>query len=650
MELNRRLTLQKILYAALFVLVLPLLLIQWANQIDAFIFLPAVHSPIIGFCLMIAGGMMLLTGTINLYIYGKGLPMSPYPPTQYVTRGIYRYIPHPIYTGASSLVIGISIYAASASGLWLISPLFILAGVALVMGLERIDLNKRYPDVDSKPLISLPLNSNNPATLWDKLSAYLLVLIPWLCMYHLFLLLGAPEKAINSLLPFGSNLPVAGFSEPFYILAFPLVILAPLFANTQSSIRNFMISGLLASAIGFFVMIIFPLVTPDRAFERLPMWDNSMWAESIGLLQTTDVSFTAFPSFHIIWSWIAISIYVDRFHSLRYFFYTLAILISVGCITVGRYSIVDIFSGFAVYGFAQYRATIWRFIQGSSESIANSWKEWDLGRIRFLNHGLYGGLATFTGIFMVGALIGKQYLPAIIVVAVMAMIFAAIWAQFLEGSKKLLRPLGFYGGVLGIIFGCLLVKWIFKLDFFLIWAPFAVAAPWIQGIGRLRCLVQGCCHGSVTTSNRGIRYFHYRSRVARLSDLKGKYLYPTPVYSILANIVSGTLLLKLWCVHASLPLIVGLSFILNGLSRFVEESYRGEPQTPIIKGMRVYQWLALGGVIIGAVLSTIPYEVHHQSIQISMETVLVAAGCGLLAIFLTGIDFPGSSKRFSRLV
>ncbi len=645
MERKNHIVFGKILYGASFALVLPLLLILWANQTDSIILLPEVHSPLIGMCIMIAGSIMLLTGMLHLYIYGKGLPMSPYPPIQYVTRGIYRYIPHPIYTGASILLIGMSIFAGSASGLWLISPIFILGCVAFVMGFEKVDLKKRHPDRQFKPLISIPPNSISSATVWNKLSAYLLVFVPWLSMYQLILLLGMPGEAINSILPFETNMPIIGFSPIFFYLTYPLVILAPLLANTQRILRSFMITGLTASAVGFFVMIIFPLVTPDRTLETLPNW-----SKFIGLPPFGDTSFTAFPSFYVIWTWIAISIYVHRFPSLKIFWYSLALVISVSGITTGSYSIIDVSAGFMVYEFARCRAAVWRLIQRSSESIANSWKERDFGHIRFMNHGLYGGLATFSGIFMVGTLIGREHLPAILMVAVTAMVVSALWAQFLEGSKKLLRPLGFYGGVLGIVIGCVLTNWIFKEDFFLIWASFAVTAPWIQGIGRLRCLLQGCCHGSLTTPNVGIRYFHQRSRVTRLANLKGEYLHPTPVYSILANIVSGILLLKLWFVQAPLPLIIGLCFILNGLSRFVEESFRGEPQTLIIGGLRLYQWIALSGIFIGAALTANPYTVDHLSLQFSLKTILAAIGGGFLAIFLTGIDFPLSNKRFSRLV
>ncbi|MFQ5866091.1 MAG: prolipoprotein diacylglyceryl transferase family protein [bacterium] len=190
---------------------------------------------------------------------------------------------------------------------------------------------------------------------------------------------------------------------------------------------------------------------------------------------------------------------------------------------------------------------------------------------------------------------------------------------------------------------------LFGTDFFLILAAFSVAAPWTQGWGRIRCLVQGCCHGKITSSNIGIRYFHERSRVVGISELTGEYLHPTPVYSILTNIVIGIFLAKLWLFNAPLTFIIGIYLILSGLGRFAEEHYRGEPQTPIIAGLRLYQWIALIGTITGAFFTTISHPVDTIDIQLSTETLIIATLLGLLAIFLTGIDFPHSNRRFSRL-
>jgi protein-S-isoprenylcysteine O-methyltransferase Ste14 len=185
----------KVLYASLFILVLPLLLILWAAKMESNLSLPVYENPILGIIVFIGGMLMMSFGIIELILRGKGLPMNPYPPDRYVTSGIYKFIPHPIYTGASLLIIGISIFMESASGLWIISPLFIIGWVALVTGFEKKDLLKRFPDKQFKTLISIPKSYGEQPTVWNKISAYVLVLVPWLILYQAFLLLGIPIKS-----------------------------------------------------------------------------------------------------------------------------------------------------------------------------------------------------------------------------------------------------------------------------------------------------------------------------------------------------------------------------------------------------------------------------------------------------------------------
>jgi prolipoprotein diacylglyceryltransferase len=68
----------------------------------------------------------------------------------------------------------------------------------------------------------------------------------------------------------------------------------------------------------------------------------------------------------------------------------------------------------------------------------------------------------------------------------------------------------------------------------------------MQAIGRLRCLVNGCCHGRGTSPAIGIRITHERSRVTSMAELAGVPIHATQIYSILTNGFLGLLLLRLW--------------------------------------------------------------------------------------------------------
>lgn len=645
MGTRKKVMLGKVLYGALFVIALPILLYLWAIAAEDAVPLPAIQSGPLGLALAALGLIVMGIATLNLWVMGKGLPMSPYPPMRLVTGGVYRYVAHPIYTGAAILLAGLAIFGGSAAALWLVAPVFILACTAFVLGFEKVDLEARHPGSNYRPLIAIPPASDEQPTGWDRASAYILLMIPWATIHSLLHQLGAPQTPVKSYLFFEAGLPVLPAAAALYLLVYPLVAFAPLFAPSRKSLRDFVITGLIAAAIGFYLMIISPFETPAKIIPG-----NTIWRDMLEFGSFWKSSYLAFPSFHVIWTWVAVGIYADRFPSMKWIWRGLAILITLSCIAVGQYSIADIAGGLLVFAAARKRWWLWNHIRSLAEAVANSWREWDFGPVRLLSHGFLGGLAVFVGILLTGTLLGPAHLEAILIVVISGMIISALWAQFIEGSKKLLRPLGFYGGVIGVIIGAWITSILFGEDFFLIWGAFAVAAPWIQGIGRLRCLVQGCCHGRPVSADWGIRYFHFRSRVVKLAEMRGEFLHPTPVYSILTNLVTGLFLLKLWFAQASLPLIIGMCFILNSLGRFVEEALRGEPQTPIYGGLRLYQWIAAAGVIVGAYLSTVSYQAVLPAAGMSSQTLLAAVAGGIIAIGLTGVDFPLSNRRFSRLV
>jgi prolipoprotein diacylglyceryltransferase len=214
-----------------------------------------------------------------------------------------------------------------------------------------------------------------------------------------------------------------------------------------------------------------------------------------------------------------------------------------------------------------------------------------------------------------------------------------------EGSPARLRPLGFYGGMLGSILGALIAVPL-GISLWTTLCAICVAAPFVQAIGRLRCLVQGCCHGRAVNSVPGIRYTHPRSRVCRLAGLSGTPVHATPVYSILWNGVVELVLLRLLHLHTSTAVICGVYLLLSGIGRFVEEAYRGEPQTLIVGGLRFYQWLAIATVVAGAFVTTVTGAPQVAPPAFSRVPLILAVACGLAAWFVTGIDFPESSRRF----
>jgi hypothetical protein len=297
---------------------------------------------------------------------------------------------------------------------------------------------------------------------------------------------------------------------------------------------------------------------------------------------------------------------------------------------------------------ASFAGEAWRGLRTGAEWVANSWQEWRIGPVRAISHGTFAGLAAFLAIWIDSVLAGPGHLEAILFAASAALAGAALWAQFVEGSPQLLRPYGFYGGLLGGTVGALAAP-LFHTSVWLLLAVFSVSGPWVQAAGRLRCLVQGCCHGRPALPEVGIRYRHPRSRVCRLTEWSGTPIHPTPLYSILWNAAAGLLLLRLWSLHASLHLVVGVYFILSGVGRFVEEAWRGEPQTKVLAGLRLYQWAAIASVALGAVFTALGSGETSPTVRFYWNGLLAALAFACLGFFAMGVDFPDSKRRFSRL-
>ncbi len=154
---------RKMLYSVFFLLVLPLLLVFWAEKTETFVTYPPVESREVGIFLMVLGGGMMFWAMGLLILKGKGLPLNAFPPKILVKTGPYRLLRHPIYWGFGVLLAGYFIFTGSASGLWLVTPLTLLGMVALVLGYEGIELKERFPEGDLTPLFEWQAGGDKPA-------------------------------------------------------------------------------------------------------------------------------------------------------------------------------------------------------------------------------------------------------------------------------------------------------------------------------------------------------------------------------------------------------------------------------------------------------------------------------------------------------
>ena len=153
-----------------------------------------------------------------------------------------------------------------------------------------------------------------------------------------------------------------------------------------------------------------PLIAPPRAFAT-----TGPLAEWLRLERSMDGAAAAFPSYHVIWAFLAAEA-LGRSAWQKRVWRTWAVLVSVSCVTTGMHAMVDVIAG-VVVSFAIIRFdSVWSFLRNSSEIIANSWKEWRLGSARVINHGAYAAGSVFIGIWVIDTLLGpgKSAIPVAI--------------------------------------------------------------------------------------------------------------------------------------------------------------------------------------------------------------------------------------------
>lgn len=633
----------KVLYRLMFAVIIPIILILWAKFTWNIVTIRLPVNLLPGYILLITGAIFVCSGIWNHWRSDNRLPVNAFPTKRFVKNGIYDFTRQPIYSGAALISFGLSAVTRSASGFWLVSPVFTLLMAAYVAGFKNEKTQSVLDTQEYKPFLSLPSSSNIMPSFGDRLSSYFLVFVPWLIIYKAFIFIGAPDDAMSTNLLFEEHLPIWEFSTVFYSFTFLFSLLVPLVVKTRKQLTHFITDVCFAIIFVGIIYLVFPLIIKQKDF--IP---HSFLGRVILFERSVDGESGALPSCHVIWAFLAAIYFHRSFVSFKWIWFGLAVLISASCITVGAHSILDVVAGFCAFIIIIYRQNIWNYLRLQAERFSNSRREWRIGPLRIINHGFYSGVAGFTGALLIGFFLGRQYTLVGFLILIFVIIGVMLFTQLVEGSLQLLRPFIYYGGLISGIIACILANLIFSIDIFILLTSFVMAAPWVHAIGRLRCLVKGCCHGKPSNENTGIRFMHPDSMVNKTSGLSGVPPDPTQLYSIGINIITGLVLIRLFNIGISSSFIVGIYLILKGTNRFVEESFRGEAQMPYWAGMKISQWIAILYVLSGIIFTAVP-NTAVLVFQPTLLSLFLAIGIGILVTVVLGVDIPESNRHLASL-
>ncbi|NJD09163.1 MAG: hypothetical protein FIB01_01560, partial [Gemmatimonadetes bacterium] len=418
-----------LLYGGLFVIALPLALVAWAKAVPGLAALPAIRSWPGGAALAVIGVLLWLAGVLALARRGGGLPMNAYPPPRYVSTGVYGWVRHPIYWGFLLATAGVVLMAGSRAGLWLVLQAVALATGALVLGYEGPGLRSRFGAQLPAPRLSLPPSGPAVPNPWDRLSVYLLVLLPWLLAWSAVQVLGVPADAVSSELALDRRVPVLEWTWLVYASAYLVVPLIPLLLASREELRRFTITGLVSTAVVLLCWLCLPL-----AYLPRPFTPTSFAGQLLLLDRRWCTGMAAFPSFHVLWALIAADALARLWPRARWWCWGWAAAVTVSCHTTGMHGTLDLLAALGLYPLVRdYRAS-WERLRGATERVANGWREWRFGPVREINHGLWGGLAGAAGLAAMRLLGADQPRLAALGSGVGGLVGAGIWAQVLESS------------------------------------------------------------------------------------------------------------------------------------------------------------------------------------------------------------------------
>ncbi len=125
------------------------------------------------------------------------------------------------------------------------------------------------------------------------------------------------------------------------------------------------------------------------------------------------------------------------------------------------------------------------------------------------------------------------------------------------------------------------------------------SASLYQGIARLGCFAQGCCHGSEA---EGLPWAVTHTDPRSACGLLGVPLHPAQIYLVIGNLaLSGVLVSLALRPDRFRGMLLGIYLIAYGTLRFVVEFFRSDLR-PVVGWLTLNQWICIVFFLVGAAL------------------------------------------------
>jgi len=260
------------------------------------------------------------------------------------------------------------------------------------------------------------------------------------------------------------------------------------------------------------------------------------------------------------------------------------------------------FGGFTIYSYGVLLATA--YLLGLQFALIRA-RSRSLDRERVMDLGIW---------IIISALLGAKLLLLVI-----------DYRQFLSNPGTigdLLRSGGvFYGGLIAAVTVALVYIWRHRMP---MWTTTDVFAPGIalgHVVGRLGCLLAGCCFGRPTSVPWAIS-FHDPSAFATSGTPLGVPLHPTQLYEAGAEALILVFLLAFERRGRTFPGRTFWSYmLLYGVSRFIIEFFRGDPRGTVFDALSTSQFVSGILVPLSVVMLVLLSRRHDPSTSAAAQRV-----------------------------
>lgn len=178
--------------------------------------------------------------------------------------------------------------------------------------------------------------------------------------------------------------------------------------------------------------------------------------------------------------------------------------------------------------------------------------------------------------------------------------FDYILDQLAAGNFQILvSGIVFYGGLIGGLLGAVLGRFIAKCS---LRSLIPVVVPYIplgHAIGRVGCVMAGCCYGM---KYEGPFAIHYPHSVAGVSPEQGYF--PVQPLESLMNVIIAVVLIILEHKLERKSKLLFYYLGMYAIARFILEYFRGDAVRGIFHALSTSQWISIG-MLVFAVLGLV---------------------------------------------